>query len=112
MARTLNEWADEVYQNSVNHGFVETDDNIYQKLMLIVQELCEGMEELRAGHDKHAIYYNLEKPDKPEGFPVEMADALIRLLCFMRGHGIDVEDVVNLKHTYNLSRPFKHGKAF
>lgn len=50
---------------------------ITAKAMLAVGELSEAVEELRNGHAPGEIYYG---PDgKPEGFPVEIADCIIRL---------------------------------
>lgn len=109
---SLNELARTLYFTSESHGFEETPENVHTKLLLVVQEICEAQEELRTGHGVTDIYYNPEKPDKPEGFPIELADALIRILVMMAGRGINPDYVVNLKHEYNLTRPFKHGKQF
>lgn len=49
---------------------------------------------------------------KPEGVPVELADAVIRIadLC---GHlEIDLEEVIETKIAYNEGHPYKHGKKF
>jgi hypothetical protein len=64
--------------------------------------------------------YNPENPDaqcsaqskKPEGAAVEMADCIIRILDWAGREGIDIERIVALKHEYNRSRPYKHGKAY
>lgn len=110
---TIRELQDRSWANAENHGFHETSDdvNLYVKCMLVVGEISEAIEELRSGHGPTEVYYNPEKPNKPEGFPVEIADAFIRLADLCGIAGFDSEDVINLKHEYNLTRPRKHGKV-
>lgn len=85
---------------------------IERKLLLAIGELSEAHEELRAGHEATAIYYNPENPDKPEGFGIELADALIRTLDIAQETNIDADECMTIKHEYNGTRPYKHGKAF
>lgn len=82
---------------------------ISSKLMLAVGELSEAQEELRAGHSYSEMY---EKDGKPEGFAVELADAIYRLLHLAAALGIDIGLVLLQKHEFNLTRPHKHGKQF
>ncbi len=98
-----------VYAVSKAHGFEEPPINIDQKLLLIVGELTEAQEELRAGCLPTLVY---TKGGKPEGFGVELADAAIRLFNLAQSLGIDLEALITLKHKYNASRPYKHGKEF
>lgn len=83
-----------------------------RKLLLVIGEIVEAHEELRAGHSPSEIYYNPEKLDKPEGFSVEIADAHIRLWDLEAAHGIDSEDSLTLKSRYNEGRAYKHGRQF
>lgn len=110
---------------------------ITEKLDLIHSEISEALEELRKGRDPLEIYYSLttkedgremvdhfvnqqfvkvhgvDKPTlKPEGFLVELADAVIRIgdLAFLLGG--DLQAAVEEKHEYNRTRPYKHGKKF
>lgn len=115
----LNDISDQVYKCALDHGFTETTENVGQKLLLVVEEIVEAHGELRTGRAPTEVYYNYAQDgnatrmiEKPEGFPMELADALIRILNIMKGHGIDPEQAVLLKHNYNLTRPFKHGKSF
>jgi len=41
---------------------------------------------------------------KPEGFPIEIADLVIRILQTCAYHGIDLDKYMEVKHTYNLTR--------
>lgn len=111
--RQLSEWQRIIYKNNQVKGFYDEPqaDNIDRKLILAIGEISEAHEELRAGHDPQEIYFN---PDslKPEGFPIEIADAVIRLLDLCEHQGVDLEYAMQLKHDYNVTRSFKHGKAF
>lgn len=117
----LNEWAREIHENAVNHGWWEQERELPEVLMLIVSELSEALEEARAGRpmvwrsvpgnipfDENVLYANM----KPEGIAVEVIDALIRILDWCGKEGLDVEALVAEKHEYNKTRPYKHGKKF
>jgi hypothetical protein len=58
--------------------------------------------------DQMAVWY--QPYGKPEGFPIELADAVIRILDLAESLGIDIEAAMVLKHEYNKSRPERHGK--
>src|ERR1039458_1324369 len=77
------------------HGFKETD--LSTKLLLMVGEVAEGFEEIRAGRAVDEVY---EKEGKPEGLPIELADVIIRILSFADAHNIDMEEMVSMKMTY------------
>ena len=49
---------------------------------------------------------------KPDGFIVELADAVIRIADLCGQLGLDLTQALELKMNYNASRPFKHGKNF
>ena len=54
MSKTLLELQEEIYQNNVDHGWWEggaNEKDIPEKLMLVVTELAEAMEEYRTHHD-------------------------------------------------------------
>jgi NTP pyrophosphatase (non-canonical NTP hydrolase) len=104
------------YANAKAHGFydnvpahAETDSTfIGSRLMLMVSELAEALEEIRAGRSPWEIYY---VNSKPEGFPVELADLVIRIADTAEWLGIDLSKVIEEKHQYNVNRPYKHGKT-
>ncbi len=86
--------------------------------MLIVSEIAEATEEVRA-HKPYAyvirqdeVVNNTEefKPgEKPEGEAVELADAVIRIADYFGYRGWDLEKIIQLKTDYNQTRPFRHG---
>jgi NTP pyrophosphatase (non-canonical NTP hydrolase) len=92
------------------------------RLMLIVGEVAEAHEEIRAGHQVNDIYYSGPSvahpvygpvPGKPEGVPSEIADIIIRAFDFAQEAGIDLATVIEEKLAYNATRTLRHGgKAF
>ena len=107
--RPLNELGREAAQISANHGFSSGVEDIDQKLLLAVGEIVEAQNELRTGHTPQEVYFNAEKP---EGFGVEIADAIIRLAQLTFNLDIDLYAAIALKMRYNDTRPYKHGKQF
>ena len=101
----------ECWQDSEDHGWHEgVDDRTFvEKLMLIVSELAEALEEYRDGHGWTEVYYNDAKPDKPEGIPIELADAFIRLADLAVIYGIDLVEAIETKMAYNKTREYRHG---
>ena len=93
------------------------------KLALVHGEISEAHDEIRNGHGLTETYYpTAPKPGqivdaavhyyKPEGFPSEIADAIIRLLDIAYEADIDIEQIINEKVTYNATREKLHGKKF
>ena len=108
MGKTLNEWAEAVWQNAEDHGFHNpgANDNVAAWCANLHGEVSELWEAHRNG--------KLSEPcDKP--IPItcaeeELGDIIIRALDTARQLSIDVEKVVQIKHEYNKSRPYLHGK--
>jgi NTP pyrophosphatase (non-canonical NTP hydrolase) len=73
--------------------------------MLVVSEVAEATEAVRKGE---AEYYFTEG-GKPEGEAVELADAIIRILDYAEYSGWDMGDIIERKHEYNKTRPYRHG---
>lgn len=87
-------------------------ENIPEKLMLMVTELAEAMEEYRKGVAVTAVYYERNEENgaiKPEGIGVELADVVIRILQFCAWHRVPLEELIVEKMAYNETRPYKHG---
>lgn len=94
------------YEIAKEHGFHETDRNVGEVLALFHSEISEAFEEWRNGKGLAEIYF---VDDKPEGFPIELADLLIRVFDSAEEWNIDLEEALNLKMEYNRTRPYKHG---
>lgn len=124
MSTTLNDYAEDAYDNSAAHGFWDdspanpkialpsADFATYlgNKLMLIVGEVAEAHEELRKDADVTLTYHR--EDGKPEGFVFELADVLIRVFDLFGALDLDPELYVRAKMDYNSGRPSKHGKLF
>lgn len=110
----LNLLAARIHDWRERKGFDTGDQNIPEKLMLMVTELAEVMEDYRKpGLLANEIYYE-PKPDgsmKPCGVPVELADCIIRILDLSSALNTDIAYALALKMDYNETRPHKHGKT-
>lgn len=88
-------------------GWWEQDRNVGEVLALIHSEVSEALEDWRNGLPLDEWYYDVN--DKPEGFPTEMADIIIRVLDFCFEKGIDIERAIEAKMEFNETRPYRHG---
>lgn len=106
---------------------------ITEKLALIHEEISEALGEIRSGYTPGEVYYRDTKGVfgefdatfdeqrytedgtpilKPEGFGMELADAMIRIADTSHLTGIDLPALVLEKARYNATRPYKHGRQF
>lgn len=87
---------------------------VNEKLALIHSELSEALEEVRdAGDDfdrLRGIRYR-ESDGKPEGFAVELADAIVRIGDLADALGVDLTRALEEKMAFNETRPHKHGRG-
>lgn len=100
------------HTNANNHGFWDDTVNVPEKLMLMVSELSEALEENRDNREFNEVRIRkIDDGNKPEGFAIELADCIIRILDFCGWAGIDIVQAVALKHEFNKKRKYKHGKT-
>jgi hypothetical protein len=104
--------AQEAFEIARDHGFWERTMEEYNTnaekctaIMLMVTELSESVEALRAGSPDDKL------PQYP-GEWVELADCFIRIANYCGARGIPLGEVTRAKMEYNKSRPYKHGKKF
>ena len=104
----------EIHEYAKSKGWWEGFDPrnllISTKLMLMVSEIAEALEELREGTNLTEIRYS--DTGKPEGFLIELVDLDIRMGDLLGYLGIDQDTydaAKRIKHEYNLTRPHKHG---
>ncbi len=79
--------------------------NVPEKLMLIVTEVAEAMEDYREGKMTETV----SEKGKPGGFSSEMADVVIRVADLCGALGIDLEGAIERKMKFNATRSYKHG---
>ena len=120
--RSVGELAHDLLRHNEDSEKVEAELNSFlsnrwndaEKIALIHEEVSELLGEFRNVEQQANIYFNANRPDKPEGKAVEAADIAIRLFDFIYKNGM-IEDFVNaleLKHAYNKTRPHLHGRRF
>jgi len=124
---TVTELVQEAHGNAVKHGFWDEPPEFGTSIALIHSELSEALEEVRAGNrirpgePTPAVYYSgggyvatapTACAKKPEGYAMELADAVIRIADLCGYMEIDLEAVIREKMEYNATRPYKHGKKF
>ena len=124
----------EIHANAVNKGFWPKDQNIGEKLMLIVSELSEAMEAHRNDNfckdiskvgealtsaysypDKELIqkdFIHIFEAKVKDKFEDELADTAIRLFDLAEAMNIDLSKHIWLKMSYNKTREYLHGKKY
>lgn len=108
---SINEMAFIVHENAVRKGFHPPDqpliDFVSNQVNNMHGELTELWDAWRAGKQN-------ELCDKPStGLSCtaeELADIIIRALDVSYRLGINIQNAIEAKHSYNLTRPHKHGK--
>lgn len=126
----LTEFAKEVHQNAVDHGWWEKEVSFGEIVALCHSELSEALQEYRENmpmeyrrcmfnkdvcEQKACVAYETGGCDgnlildKPEGVAVELADCILRILDYCGKESIDIEKILLDKHDYNKSRPYRHG---
>lgn len=81
-------------------------DNTGEKIALMHSELSEMLEA-----DRKSIESSEHIPEFT-GVEEELADLIIRALDFAGHHELRLGEAILVKMTFNLSRPFKHGKKY
>ena len=126
-AKTINQWVTEIHNYAVTKGWWERPRTPLEIHMLCVSELAEATEEVRnnkpslykrvildAGMGTREAEFCAVEPQfsmfgKIEGEQAELADCVIRIFDYFGKQGWDLEEVIRLKHEYNLTRPYRHG---
>ncbi|HWO94068.1 MAG TPA: hypothetical protein VNL92_04830 [Dehalococcoidia bacterium] len=97
----------DVHETARGRGWWDEERSPLEAIALIHAELSEAVEEYRASHG--SISATRIENGKEEGFGVEMADAIIRILDLAEHLGIDLESILLRKAAYNKTRPYRHG---
>lgn len=100
--------AEVYYSESVNNevlsklGKLSINQDVFQE----THYQLNGHDVPKATLDEHGVFNR-----KPEGFAVELADCVIRILDTCEFLGIDLQPVIEEKMAYNATRPHKHGRV-
>jgi len=112
---TINEIATMVHENAKAKGFHPSEplevfianqcNNIHGE----VQELWDAF---RAGTEEEPCDKNtyISTGEQLTCKEEELADIIIRVLDVSKRLGVNIEKAILIKHQYNTTRPFKHGK--
>ena len=108
---SINKLAKLCHNEAVALGWYEPEflKSDTETMMMVNTELCEVVEELRK---PEPVAFGKSETGKPEGWHVEVADAVIRLLDFAAFHNIDLDSIMVSKLEYNRTRGIRHGKKF
>jgi len=102
IAKSINLLCDECGKTAKNHGWRETERNIFEVMALIHSELGEATEALRCNKQSDHI-------PKFLGIEEELADVLIRIFDVCGERGYRLADALMEKMKFNKTRPYRHG---
>jgi hypothetical protein len=102
---TVSELVRQSYALAKEKGWHEGRLDIPEKLCLVHSEISEALEAFRTKDMAVRIGEN----GKPEGFPIELADTVIRIADLCGALGINLAEAIAIKHAYNATRSYRHG---
>lgn len=105
---TIKDLQKESHKLAKEKGWWSKKRSIGESLALIHSEISEALEEHRRGRQATEIYL-IDYNQKPAGFPIELADTMIRIADLAEKLGIDLTEAIRMKTEYNRTRPYRHG---
>lgn len=100
-----------IHKIAVDSGWYDSPRSVGDLIALCHSELSEALEAYRHNKDVSTIHYK-ETPsgvDKPEGFVIELADCVIRILDICAFYGLNLSGAIAEKMAYNRTREYRHG---
>lgn len=92
----MTEFSTDIHRNAVDHGWWEGPRTCGEIIALCHSELSEALEEYRAGR---GMFWHGDG-GKPEGFAVELADCIIRILDWFGKEELDADRLLTEARTF------------
>tara|TARA_Y100000310_G_scaffold305024_1_gene344781 strand:- start:2 stop:337 length:336 start_codon:yes stop_codon:yes gene_type:complete len=105
----ISDLQEEAHEIAKEHGWWEEERNIGELLALVHSEVSEALEEWREKGDNDLAHYDRFLDGTPVGFPIELADIIIRVMDMAEHLGINLDEAIQVKMAYNENRPYRHG---
>jgi len=106
---TIDSLVAEAFATAFEKGWWENvespEQRIPEALALVHSEVSEALEEYR----RDTMEYRERADGKPEGFGVELADAIIRIADLAGALDVDLTYCLRRKLAFNKTRPRRHG---
>ena len=106
-SKCINQLRDDIHNNAKEHGWHDGQRSFGDMIALVHSELSEALEDYR--NKKLCTEVWTEENGKPCGIPTELADVIIRVLDMCGYYQIDIGKIIEQKHEYNKTRPYRHG---
>jgi NTP pyrophosphatase (non-canonical NTP hydrolase) len=101
--KSIAEWQKAARKTSGSAGFGNGPRDPFMDLALIHEETSEAVKLARAkDFDPKSQWTRAD--GKPEGFPSELADIVLRVFEMAEAHGIDMQDAMVKKNEFNKKR--------
>lgn len=108
MTGTITKWRQmqrEIHETAKSKGWYDNPPSFFDRIALIHSEISEALESYRNNEDAHFT----RDCGKPDGYGIELADAVIRIMDCCEYMNLDLEALMLTKMAYNKTRPFRHG---
>lgn len=97
----------DIHEWAKDKGWWDKDRDFLHLVALMHTELSEAVESWR--NNEPAVHTSEGNGGKPEGYMVELADCIIRIMDVAEHSGWDILHLAEEKMKYNQTRPYRHG---